>query len=280
MPTVALTGASGYLGACLARRFRANGWLVRPLTRHASDMPDGVPFRLGEPVRPEVLQGALALVHCAYDFSITRVDEIFRVNVSGTDKLFRAAREAGVPRLVCVSSISAYDGCKSHYGKAKLGIEAIAHSFGALVVRPGLIWGEAPGGMLGKLMHQVRTSRIVPLIGSGSQVQYLVHENDLAGVIVGFCLGNQFPTQETVTVAHPRAWPFRELLRCIAHGEGADPIFIPFPWRLVWGALRIAELLGIPLAFRSDSVVSLMNQNPSPDFSVAQRLGVVCRPFP
>jgi hypothetical protein len=42
----------------------------------------------------------------------------------------------------------------------------------------------------------------------------------------------------------------------------------------------LAELLGRPLNFRSDSVVSLMNQDPAPDFTVAERLGVICRPFP
>ena len=77
-----------------------------------------------------------ALVHCAYDFKPLRWDEIRAVNVEGARKLFPAARAAGVEKIICISSISAYDGCRSLYGKAKLEIEKIALDNGALVIRP------------------------------------------------------------------------------------------------------------------------------------------------
>jgi nucleoside-diphosphate-sugar epimerase len=239
-----------------------------------------VEFRLGESVSPESLRGIRALVHCAYDFSLRRRDDIARVNVDGSDRLFRAAHEAGIGTVVCISSISAFDGCQSRYGMAKLAIEGHARACGAFVIRPGLIFGDPPGGMYGRLVGQVARSTIVPLIGDGSQVQFLVHQDDLAALIARCCAGAVPIVAVPITVAHRRAWPMRELLGQIARRLGRTPVFIPTPPRVVWAALKVTEALGLRLAFRSDSVVSLLNQDPAPDFTVAERLGVVCRPFP
>lgn len=40
-----------------------------------------------------------------------------------------------------------------------------------------------------------------------------------------------------------------------------------------------AKLCRVPLAFRSDSLVSLLNQNPRPDFSANAKFGRACRRF-
>jgi len=278
-PTVAITGVGGYLGSCVAGHFVAAGWRILALGRRPAADQSSVPFRLGDEISPEPLRGAQALVHCAYDFSVIRPAEVMRVNVEGTRKLFAAARLAGIPRLVCVSSISAFDGCRSVYGQAKLAIEEIARLSGALTVRPGLIWGDPPGGTFGRLVEQVTGARVVPLIGDGSQIQFLVHRDDLADLIVRYCTDSMPPPSAPLTVAHARPWPFRELLRAIAEPGGRSPIFLPLPWRLIWGGLRAAEWLRLPLNFRSDSVVSLMNQNPASDLTGAERLGITCRAF-
>ncbi len=279
-PIVALTGANGYLGSCCARHFRSAGWRVRSLTRGSRHTDDAVDFRLGEPVSRGTLEGVDALVHCAYDFALTKRDEIARTNIQGSAELFSAARAAGVAKLVYVSSISAFDGCRSLYGQAKLQIETHARAHAAFVLRPGLIFGDPPGGTFGRLVDQVSRSRIVPLIGDGSQLQFLVHHDDLATFIVRCCVGEVPAVDMPITVAHPQAWPFRELLLCIGRQIRKQPVLVPTPWRLIWGGLKVAEALRLPLKFRSDSVVSLVNQNASPDFTVAQALGLTCRRFP
>jgi hypothetical protein len=72
---------------------------------------------------------------------------------------------------------------------------------------------------------------------------------------------------------------FRQLLLEIARGLGKKTRFIPLPWRLVWAGLKSAETCGLRLNFRSDSLVSLMHQNPQPDFSPNAAAGLICRPF-
>lgn len=279
-PICAITGSNGYVGSCIKNYFAAHGWEIRELTRQPKPGSHGVAFQLGADLSPASLAGVTALVHCAYDFKPLTWAEIRTVNVGGTEKLLAAAQAAGVGRIIVISSISAYDGCRSLYGRAKLEIEAIAQRHGALAIRPGLVYGDQPGGMFGKLQEQIRRAKIIPLIGDGSQLQYLVHEEDLSAFAETFAAGKLVTTGRLFSAAHPQPWPFKELLLAIARGLGKKISFLPLPWRLIWLGLKTAEACGLRLNFRSDSLVSLMYQNPQPDFSANATAGLICRPFP
>ena len=54
---------------------------------------------------------------------------------------------------------------------------------------------------------------------------------------------------------------------------------MPVPWRLVWLALKSLELAGARPGFRSDSLISMVYQNPAPSFALLNSLGFPCRPF-
>lgn len=275
----AITGSHGYVGGCLKNYFAARGWEILELTRQPQPGARAVKFQLGEEISPAMLAGVDALVHCAYDFTPVRWPEIQTVNVAGTEKIFCAARAAGVGKIVCLSSISAYAGCRSLYGRAKLAIEKIAHAHGAQVIRPGLVYGGAAGGMFGKLDAQVRKSSVIPLIGDGSQIQFLIHAEDLAAFVDRMARGEVEISTTILTAANAEPWPFKKLLREIARGQNRKIKFVPVPWRLVWLALKSAESCGLKLNFRSDSLVSLMYQNPAPDFSANAAAGLACREF-
>ncbi|MGD0349465.1 MAG: NAD-dependent epimerase/dehydratase family protein [Verrucomicrobiota bacterium] len=275
----AITGSNGYVGGCLKNYFGARGWEMLELTRRPAAGARAVAFQLGAEISPQALAAAGVLVHCAYDFQPLRWAEIHAVNVEGTRKLIQAARAAGVGKIVCLSSISAYDGCRSLYGKAKLEIEKIARDNGALVMRPGLVYGGEPAGMFGRLVAQVRKSSVLPVFGGGTQAQFLVHQEDLAAFIEKVADGKIAVAPRILTAAHERPWPFKQLLSEIARGLNKKVTFIPLPWRLLWAGLKTAEVCGLRLNFRSDNLMSLMYQNPSPDFSPNAAAGLICRPF-
>jgi nucleoside-diphosphate-sugar epimerase len=278
-PLCAITGSNGYVGSRLKNYFTARGWEILELTRRPATGARAVAFQLGAEISPQALAAAGMLVHCAYDFRPLRREEIHAVNVEGTRKLFRAACAAGVGKIVCLSSISAYDGCRSLYGRAKLEIEKIALDNGAWVIRPGLVYSSEPAGMFGKLVAQVRKSPVLLVFDGGSQAQFLVHHEDLAAFIGRVAAGKVEMAPRVLTAAHDRPWPFRELLSEIARGLNKKVKFVPLPWRLLWAGLKTAEACGLRLNFRSDSLVSLMYQNPKPDFSPNAAAGLICRPF-
>ena len=270
MTTVAVTGASGYVGSNLASRFERDGWNV---VRTA--------FRLGDDIAPAALANADALVHCAYDFRPVAWAEIHQVNVVGTRRLLRGAAAAGVRKIVVLSTISAFPGCRSLYGKAKLEIEADAEAAGAAVLRPGLVFvdqGANARGMFGSLLETSRAA-IVPLIGGGHHCQYLVHVDDLYALVAGLASGSIPVRPGPVVVASSRCWSMRELIAALAMRQGRKPRFVSVPWQAVWLGLKTAELARLRLGYRSDSVVSLVNQDPRPDFSGLKELGFTAREF-
>jgi len=275
----AITGSNGYVGGCLKHHLRAQNWEVLELTRRPADAAATLFYELGYELPAVVTQQATAFIHCAYDFKALRWEDIARINIQGSRRVLESARRRGIKKIIFVSSISAYEGCRSLYGKAKLEIEKIALDNGALVIRPGLVYGSGAGGMFGKLQQQIQKSSVIPLIGDGSQIQFLVHHGDLGDFISRYAAGSLALAPQVITAAHPQPWPFRKLLEEIARGTNKRVHFIPLPWRGVWAGLKFAEMCGLKLNFRSDSLVSLMYQNPQPDFSANAAAGLRCRPF-
>jgi nucleoside-diphosphate-sugar epimerase len=284
MKRIGITGAQGFVGLLLARRFIEAGWVVTRFS-HSPNASEGdtVGLRLGDEVQPEVFRSRniTALVHCAYDFKPVSRREIQRINVDGSRKVLDAAAAGGVQSIAVMSTISAFDGCRSNYGRAKLEIEAAARAAGALVVRSGLVWADGPpsgGGMFGSLARSVK-GRLVPLVGGGGHPQYLIHVQDLWELLRRFCDGElQNPTGPVVAAAS-KPWPMRELLAELARRQGAHPRFFPVPWQPVWAGLRLAEIAHVPVPYRSDSVISLVNQDPHPDFASLRALGIAARDF-
>lgn len=281
---VAITGASGFVGSRMAGCFERAGWSVIRLTRSAREASDhSVPFRLGDEVDEEVFRSrhVNAVVHCAYDFKLVRWDDIHRVNVEGSRRLIAAAVAAGVRRTVVISTISAFAGCRSLYGRAKLEIEAEAARLGAIVVRPGLVYEDldsASGGMTGSLQRSARGG-LVPLVDGGRHRQYLIHIDDLCELVRRLCAGDIRPPARPVVAASPRGLTMRELVSELARRQGSRPRFVSIPWQAVWLGLKGAEMAGLRPPYRSDSVLSLVHQDPSVDFSSLGELGVSVRDF-
>lgn len=285
----ALTGAEGYVGSILRSALEGQGWEVVALSRRIP-LENAIGWSLGAgPMSPggrsqtsQAIGAALrergvsALVHAAWDLKLTGREQMDLVNVQGSKRLFDAAALAQISRIVFVSTISAFPGARSDYGRAKLAVERAALERGGIVIRPGLVYGRRPGGMFGALARQA-SGAVIPLIGSGNFPQYLVHEDDLASAVLRALTIKDIP-KAPVTVAHSQPWPLRSLLERIAQLEGNEPHFIRVPWRLVYGGLRLAEAMRLQLPFRSDSVLSLVFQNPTPEWN-AVLLGVEPRPF-
>jgi nucleoside-diphosphate-sugar epimerase len=265
-PKVAITGARGYLGSILARNFQIAGWETTMLVREVRGNGE-VAFRLGKKIAPEVMKDHQAFVHCAYDFKPSSWAEIYQANILGSRFCFEVAIQAGVKRRVFVSSMSAYEGCCSMYGKAKLAVEQEFLSRGVLCVRPGLLWSDESRGMFGKLARVAGTLPLLPLVDGGEQKLALSQAEDLAVGVVDYCQGSaEVPPVAQIT-AYPELLTFRTILEVLAEQAGRKPRFFSVPGWAPLAGLRGAEFFKISLPFKSDSLVSLLHQDPRPMFS-------------
>jgi nucleoside-diphosphate-sugar epimerase len=282
----AITGASGYVGSRMVNHLASAGWEVRALCRSrprvCGERVSHLPFDLAAGPAPSALEGVDVLVHAAYDFSHARRSEIARVNVDGSRRLLAATLEAGIERIVYVSTVAAFPGARSMYGRAKLEVERMAMALGAAVIRCGLVWGPESGAMFGAMRHAVDRLPIVPVIGPTDLRLALVHEDDLA-LLLERVLDSWPEAQERLFVAaSERTITFVELLRSLSRDPAHRPRLVPVSWMLVWSALRGLETLGMVPPFRSDSLVSLIHADTDPlarATARAERYGVSFRDY-
>jgi nucleoside-diphosphate-sugar epimerase len=272
-----LTGGSGYVGSRIRARLMADGWSVTELTRKPNSQ-ESIKFHLGDPIDLDRLRGHHALIHCAYDFSNRDPQGIYDVNVRGSELLLKAAHDAGVSRLVVISTMSAFPGCRSLYGNAKLEIECIGQSLGAWVLRPGLVYGDHAGGMFGRLVTLIKMVRVIPIPGMGQQVLYLLHEADLCQSVLR-CLSLAHAPRMSITLANEKPWRFRSILKAVAQKLNKKLVMVPVPPLAMMAILLLSERLKIRLGLSSDSFLSLLHQDKSPTFNARELIGTEFRSF-
>lgn len=262
MPTIAITGARGFLGTVLCEYFSTQGYAVRRFVRDPRDETNSYRFDLESGFDSAGLEGVDVLIHAAHDFTPITREKMDLINVEGARKLFKAAAEFNIPKIIFVSSVSAFTGCASLYGNAKLEIEGLAAQCGGKSVRPGIIYGRKGKGIFGALERVVTKFPIVPLFDGGNQSMVLTQVDDLAVAIGELVAQFDTYTDEPMTLANPEQISFKEILKRMADTVGTHPYFIPVPGSLAMFGLRTFESIGIRLPFRSDSLISLLNANP------------------
>lgn len=111
-----VTGATGFVGSAVARALARRGHTLRLLVRGNSDL--SLIEGLGETVVGDLrdpasltaaVQGCRYVFHVAADYRLWVPDPgpMMQANVDGTTVLLRAARDAGVQRIVYCSSVAA-----------------------------------------------------------------------------------------------------------------------------------------------------------------------------
>ena len=224
---ILVTGATGFIGAALVRRLVQEGHTLRVFHRATSSLRllEGLEVEhvLGDLTQPETLEGAMngveVVFHAASALS-GRDDpgRLYAVTVEGTRSLLRAARAAGVQRVVYTSSAAAlgvpeevrkgqnpilldenhswnYRPERWTYGYAKYLAEmevqrAVAQGLDAVIVNPSVVYGRGDIYRQSRsLVVQIARRRLPAVVDAGFNVVHIedVVDGHLAAMQRGQC---------------------------------------------------------------------------------------------
>lgn len=259
--TVLVTGASGMLGALVARRLVARGEQVRVFQRRPAPVV-GAEQVLGDLTDPvavhAAVEGTRAVVHLGAKVSLAGSWSQFAdVNIGGTRNLIRAIQAAGAQRLVHVSSPSvAHHGrpllgadahpadpqrARGHYSRSKavgeqLALAADGPDLAVVVVRPHLVWGPGDTQLVGRIVERAGRGQLA-VIGSGAALIDTLYVDNAADAIVAALDRAPQAHGQAVVVTNGEPRPVADLISSLCAAAG-----VPAPRRHV--AFRAAWLAG------------------------------------
>ncbi len=185
MTILAITGATGFVGAHLLDRAVAAGHQIRALTRRPQPVRAGVTWIDGALDRPDSLAelclGADAVVHVAGVINSDAAG-FESGNVAGTAAMLAAATQANVKRFVHVSSLAAREPGLSLYGASKARSETKVRTAALdwAIVRPPAVYGPGDRETLELFKMAKRGLVLLPPGGKLS----VVHAVDLADLLL------------------------------------------------------------------------------------------------
>jgi nucleoside-diphosphate-sugar epimerase len=267
-PVVVVTGANGLVGSAVCRALVERSAQVRAVVRRPGTAPasDGVTERVGdfadEGFAREVTKGADAVVTTVHPMGSSREVQ-YQVGAEGTPVLARAARDAGVARLVHVSTAGVYDrsagvgdvsedgallpdGSGDYPDTKKATDAALAKVDGltTVLVRPPAIVGAGESSVWNTL--RPKAVRDGDRSANPAKTWAWVHVDDLAALIADVAIGaiataedpEQGPvvggTTPVIVAGEPATW--RDYLGTVTSALGVEPEWTEEP---VWtGQMR------------------------------------------
>jgi dihydroflavonol-4-reductase len=281
-----VTGATGFVGAAVARALIREGWQVRALARQGSDRRNvqHLPLEVveGDLADRASLDRALAqcqaLFHVAADYRLGAFDprQLYQTNVEGTRNILESSRQAGVERVVYTSSVATVgiprDGSPGnedtpvavadmigHYKRSKFLAEqvvrqAAVEGMPVVIVNPSTPIG--PGDVkptpTGQMVLDAAAGRMPAYVDTGLNI---VHVDDVAaGHLLAFHRGR--PGERYILGGQDLT--LRQILTEIAGLVGRKPPTIRLPTGVVlpiaYVAEAIARLTGRPGRITVESV--------------------------
>jgi len=266
-----ISGGAGFLGLHLARRLLAEGHQVRTLD--VVPLDDAGLEQSVEELRGDIrdldgvralVAGADVVVHAAAALPIQASRASIRsVNVGGTENVLHAAHDAGVRRVVFISSTAVYGVPEKHpieesdplvgvgaYGESKIDAEGLCRvaAVETTIIRPKTFIGPERLGVFEILFDWIREGRRIYTLGKGYNHYQLLGVEDLVDAIVR--AGHEpKAARETFNVGATEFGTVRSDLQALIDHAGSSSRLQPIPVKPAELALRGLELMRVsPLA--------------------------------
>lgn len=174
--TVAVTGATGFVGGHVVRTLLDRGWTVRALSHSKKEIADlrdrdreALTVVVGDVNDPDALnelfRGCDAAVHLVGIIREGKGKRFETLHVEATRSVIAACKRTGVGRYIHMSALGVSDEARTEYQRTKFKAEGLvrASDLDWTIFRPSLIHG--PGGEFTQMMAQWSRGEIAPWIG-------------------------------------------------------------------------------------------------------------------
>jgi len=228
-----VTGAFGYSGRYIAARLLEKKHEVHTITNSPNRTnPFGgrvsaSPFHFDEPARlVQSLSGADVLYN-TYWVRFSHGDFSHDLAVDNTIRLFSAAREAGVRRVVHVSITNPSEHSDLDYfrGKARLERELRESGLSHAILRPAILFGQEDI-LVNNIAWLLRRFPLFGVFGDGSYRLQPIFVDDLAALAVREGEGT---TNTIIDAIGPETFTFRGLVESIGRIIGKPRRIISLP---------------------------------------------------
>lgn len=271
---ILITGGQGFVGRALVDRFADLGFAVT-----CADVNDR-PFRndvrfIKLDIRDKAgvhaaLAGADSVIHNAslVHTKHNRVEDVWAVNLTGTENILAACTAHRIPRLVYISSASAvYEGrdiengdeslpyssiSQAPYADSKIAAEKLALAFSgtgptlACAIRPHVIFGAGDNRFIPAILDKARAGKLKRAVGNRDKLSDFTYIDNLVDAVVaaeeklvpGSPAGGQ---AYFITNGEPMA--FFDFIEKLILELGYPPIRGKVPYWLAYGVAAAAEAL-------------------------------------
>ena len=229
----AVTGAFGYSGKRIALKLLDQGHEVRTLTnswkrKHPfGDRITAFPFHFDEPEKLiESLRG-VSVLYNTYWVRFNHRNFTFAEAVRNTETMFKAAKEAGVQKIVHVSITNPSIDSPLEYfsGKARLERSLMKSGLSWSILRPAVLFGREDM-LINNIAWVVRHIPFSLMFGSGEYKLQPIFVDDLADLAVE---QGRNPENSIINAIGPETFTYRELLESVAEIIGKRRPVIPAP---------------------------------------------------
>ncbi len=257
-----VTGAFGYSGKYIAARLLDEGRQVRTLTKsmqRANPFGDRVevrPYHFDDaPAMVEALRGA-AVLYNTYWVRFNAVDFKHSIAVENSLKLFAAAKEAGVKRVVHVSITNPSIDSPLEYfsGKARLEQALIDSGLSYAILRPAVLFGKEDI-LINNIAWTLRHLPVFGVFGDGNYRLQPIYVDDFAALAVE---QGRKRKNAIIEAIGPESFTYRDLVFQIGAiiGKRRPVVFLP-PAAGYAAGFVIGRLMGDIMITR-DEVAGLM----------------------